>query len=65
MMLEKRDGRRCPSLAQPLETESERTTETARQRKDPSGTTTTTDPAFSGLLEIAANEPLFHGEIPA
>ena len=41
MMLEKRDGRRCPSLAQPLETESERTTKTGRQRKDPSGTTTT------------------------
>ena len=33
--------RGCPSLAQPLETESERTTETGRQRKDPSGTTTT------------------------
>jgi len=33
--------RGCPSLAQPLETESERTTETGRQRKDPSDTTTT------------------------
>ena len=28
--------RGCPGLAQPLETESERTTETGRQRKDPS-----------------------------
>jgi len=59
--------RGCPSFAQPLETESERTTETGRQRKDPSGTTTTmTRPsAACSICRMRANKPLFHGNIPA